>query len=261
MRRSAAPVLGWALGLAALVVPVPVQASAPPACNGLPATVVGTDGADFLKGTDGDDVIVALGGNDVVRGGPGNDVVCGGRGHDHIRVTSGSDIVLGGPGGDRLEAFSRRPTQLRGGSGDDFLFLTITADPGYAVDGGGGHDIGDIRRDPGILGEVTLVVDRRAGTLSRAGELTGSYLGIEEVGFDELMSYEYRGTRAPDRVTTEFGQFPFTARTYGGKDVVVSSGGDDYIDVGRGVDRVDAGAGSDTCLHAERARGCETVTP
>ncbi len=39
-----------------------------PVCDGLPATIVGTDGADVLEGTDGDDVIVGLRGHDLIRG-------------------------------------------------------------------------------------------------------------------------------------------------------------------------------------------------
>jgi hypothetical protein len=47
------------------------------ACNGMPATIVGTSGDDVLEGTDGDDVIQALDGNDVVFGRGGNDIICG----------------------------------------------------------------------------------------------------------------------------------------------------------------------------------------
>ena len=53
-------------------------------CDGLVATIVGTEGADELTGTDEADVIVGLGGNDVIVAGAGHDVVCGGIGDDKI---------------------------------------------------------------------------------------------------------------------------------------------------------------------------------
>jgi hypothetical protein len=63
----------------------------PPTCNGLPSTIVGTDGDDVLIGTPGDDVIVGLGGNDTILGRGGRDVICGGE---------GDDFINGGPGND-----------------------------------------------------------------------------------------------------------------------------------------------------------------
>jgi Ca2+-binding RTX toxin-like protein len=46
-------------------------------CNGLPATIVGTDDDDTLNGTPGPHVIAGLGGNDTIHGN-GDDVVIGG---------------------------------------------------------------------------------------------------------------------------------------------------------------------------------------
>src|SRR4030095_10153734 len=65
---------------------------APPTCNGKPATIVGTDGGDDLKGTQGPDVIVGLGGNDInIKGLGGNDVICGGKGAGFLRGSWGKD--------------------------------------------------------------------------------------------------------------------------------------------------------------------------
>ncbi len=89
-----------------------------PTCNGIPATLVGTDGDDVLNGTDGPDVIVAGLGNDTVNGLGGNDLICGGFGDDRIDGGTGDDVLLGGPGADRM----------RGRDGADALF------------GGHGHD-------------------------------------------------------------------------------------------------------------------------
>ena len=55
-----------------------------PTCRGVPATVVGTAGADRLAGTARADVIVGLGGDDSIFGAGGDDLVCGGPGNDLI---------------------------------------------------------------------------------------------------------------------------------------------------------------------------------
>lgn len=81
-------------------------------CNGLPATLVGTNGRDRLYGTDGADVILALDGRDVVRAGDGPDTVCGGEGRDVIFGGPKADTILGGTERDRL----------KGGSGADTIF-------------------------------------------------------------------------------------------------------------------------------------------
>ncbi len=91
--------------------PPPPPPPPPPPCNGLLATIVGTDGPDTIGGTPGPDVIHGLGGNDRIRGNGGNDIICGG---------SGNDRLLGGPGRDRLFGGAGRDV-LRGGSGNDRL--------------------------------------------------------------------------------------------------------------------------------------------
>ncbi len=71
-------------------------------CDGIRATIVGTDGDDVLAGSDGADVIVGRGGFDVIDAGAGNDIVCGGGGDDALDGGGGMDVVLGGGGNDRL---------------------------------------------------------------------------------------------------------------------------------------------------------------
>lgn len=70
-------------------------------CDGLVATIVGTEGDDELVGTDQQDVIVGLGGNDVISGGASNDVVsiargtpggCERRGLSFQRVNTSSSL-------------------------------------------------------------------------------------------------------------------------------------------------------------------------
>ena len=62
------------------VSPIPTKAR----CAGRNATIVGTAGADKLKGTKKADVIAGLGGNDRINALAGNDIVCGGTGKDTI---------------------------------------------------------------------------------------------------------------------------------------------------------------------------------
>jgi Ca2+-binding RTX toxin-like protein len=77
--------------LLAVTLPLPLAAQL---CEGLPATLTGTDGNDNLLGTAGDDVIVALGGNDLVDGAGGDDIVCGGDGADVVNGTRGVAWVI-----------------------------------------------------------------------------------------------------------------------------------------------------------------------
>lgn len=87
-------------------------------CNGRPATIVGTSGADTLIGTAGDDVIVGLGGNDTIRGLGGNDVICGGTGNDRLFGGGGADTLHGDAGRDLILG-GYGPDVARGGPGPD----------------------------------------------------------------------------------------------------------------------------------------------
>ncbi len=69
-------------------------------CNGLTATIVGTEDGETLTGAPGDDVVAALGGNDFVRASGGNEIVCGGGGRDELLGQGGTDKLLGEDGKD-----------------------------------------------------------------------------------------------------------------------------------------------------------------
>jgi hypothetical protein len=94
--------------------------TAPPACHGIAATVVGTRGDDELRGTRGSDVIAALGGDDAVRSGRGGDLVCAGHGGDGVHGGGGADELRGNPGRDHLVG-GGGADELRGGRGRDRL--------------------------------------------------------------------------------------------------------------------------------------------
>jgi Ca2+-binding RTX toxin-like protein len=106
----------------------------------LPATIVGTDGADHLVGTYGADVVVAGGGNDRIVVGRGKDVVCAGSGDDRVEAGTGRDYVLAEAGRDRVNLGRRADASAdyyilggaSGGPGDDRLWGAkgATACPG-----------------------------------------------------------------------------------------------------------------------------------
>lgn len=136
----------------------PAEEEAPAVtCQGIRATIVGTEAGDTLKGTAGRDVIAGLGGNDIIDGGGGNDLICGGAGPDTLRGgtgndklfgAAGNDILNGGDGSDDLDGGAGNDT-LKGGKGADDLFGGAGNDqlfggPGTdRISGGGGTDRGD----------------------------------------------------------------------------------------------------------------------
>ena len=89
-------------------------------CMGLTATIVGTNGPDYIVGTTGDDVIASLGGDDVVLGMWGNDIICLGDGDDFGAGGDGKDKIAGEAGDDDLWGGARRD-RLWGGTGNDLL--------------------------------------------------------------------------------------------------------------------------------------------
>jgi uncharacterized delta-60 repeat protein len=107
-----------------------------PRCNGKRATIVGSDGADRLKGTRRADVIVALAGNDRIKAGAGKDTVCAGAGKDRVAGGPGKDRVVGGPGNDRLDGGPGND-RLAGQGGKDTLLGRTGNDK---LNGGAGRD-------------------------------------------------------------------------------------------------------------------------
>jgi Tol biopolymer transport system component len=122
----------------------PVYAPEPklPECHGRAATLVGTNGADVLKGTERKDVVLTLGGDDHIKTFDDGDIVCAGPGADVVDAgengeTGGSDLVLGGPGNDKIK-LGRELGTAKGGAGNDVL---IGSKGGDALYGGSGNDV------------------------------------------------------------------------------------------------------------------------
>ncbi len=93
----------------------------PPAtCRGVPATITGTRGRDFIVATPGPDVIATFRGKDTIVALGGRDLVCAGAGADYVGAGTAADRVFGGPGRDRLLGRGG-PDLLKGEAGNDVL--------------------------------------------------------------------------------------------------------------------------------------------
>jgi uncharacterized repeat protein (TIGR01451 family) len=109
----------------------------PPAtCRGVPTTITGTVGRDFITGTSGPDVIATFRGNDTIASLGGRDLVCAGSGADYVGAGTAADRVFGGAGGDRLIGRGG-PDLLKGEAGSDVLKGQRGAD---RLRGGRGND-------------------------------------------------------------------------------------------------------------------------
>ncbi|MCB1885456.1 MAG: hypothetical protein KDG89_15920 [Geminicoccaceae bacterium] len=89
--------------------------------------VLGTEGADTLRGGDGLDILIGRSGDDLMEGMAGDDRLIGGAGDDRLFAGDGADNLSGGSGADALD----------GGAGADRLYGNAGAD---GLSGGGGND-------------------------------------------------------------------------------------------------------------------------
>ncbi len=93
----------------------------PPAtCRGIPASITGTRGRDFIVGTPGPDVIATFRGKDTIVSLSGRDLVCAGSDADYVGAGAAADRVFGGAGQDRLLGRGG-PDVLKGGAAGDVL--------------------------------------------------------------------------------------------------------------------------------------------
>lgn len=204
-------------------------------CDGRPATLVGTEGADFLTGTDGPDVIASLGGSDRIEALGGDDLICAGAGNDQISGGDGNDIVWAGPGNDQVD----------GGSGDDALYGESGND---RLSGGTGADLlaGGMGRDllRGGDGNDTLTGGPNRDRLFGNG---GDDLLAGEGGPDSIYggvgADDISGGKGSDEIHGDSGDD--TLRGNAGDDAIDGGSGADDISGGSGADRIEGGAGAD----------------
>lgn len=218
-----------------------------PTCAGRPATVVGTDGTDFIRGTPGDDVIFAGGGDDSIQALGGDDIICTGTGHDRIRAGAGDDRVLAGGGNDRVEGGDGNDL-VQGGAGDDRLWGQHGHDRllGKAGDdilrGGEGDDVvhADDGDDTSFGGAGRDVLRSGAGQDRSSGGPEADVL-VGSAGSDQL-----GGGGGNDNI-----------RGGGGDDVINGSDGNDQLRGGNGRDTIGGGRGAD---YLDGGRGIDDCT-
>lgn len=218
MRRTARLVLVAALAVTPVVLH-PTAHAAVRTCQGLPATIVGTNGDDELTGTPlpdvvwlgpGDDSFDGGGGDDIICGGPGDDLISGGDGDDRIYGEGGADRLFGGAGDD----------VVNGGKGDDYIAEGAGSD---RVVGGPGKDVLTY-----LFSEVPI-------------RLSGGKV-VVAAGRDTIASVEtIEGSTFADRMNGGPGRDDL--RGGGGKDVINGRGGDDILSAYGGVVR--GGPGND----------------
>lgn len=260
-RRRLAALLAAGLWLP---VSAPAVHAEAPTCDGLAATIVGTNGDDRLVGTPGDDVIAALAGNDEVDGGAGDDVVCGDAGADVLTGGEGADRLVGGTNG-LVPLFESEP-EPRGdtlvpGPGDDLVDVgvnTVLRGDGYgspdtidfstsaarvSVDLVAGTATGD--------GTDTVVVAQPVPASGAVVEVLGStnadtLLGTE--GPDQLIGKgggdRVEGRGGDDFIVNDWDEYA-PARGEDADDVFVGGDGDDHLDSTGGTDVLLGGPGDD----------------
>jgi Ca2+-binding RTX toxin-like protein len=190
-------------------------------CQGLAATIVGTDGRDDITGTTGRDVIAAGKGWDHVDGRDGDDVICGGRGADNIQGGPGNDRVYGEADG-LLYNEDQYGDVLTGGPGNDY----IDGGPGlYGTDRGL-----DRLRFPNAGRGVVVDLAAQTATLGDA--------------HDRVVNFEaVTGTPYADRLYGD--SYYQTLNGLGGNDDIRGRGYIDYLFAGPGDDHLFGGDGDD----------------
>lgn len=233
-------------------------AAAAPACEGRPATIVGTDRSDQIDGTSGPDVIVAKGGNDVVRSLAGDDVVCGGPGNDRVVTGRGADHTLGGQGDDWVNS-AAGADRILGGPGDETVDIRTSAAAPVTLLGDDGLDLLTLT----VSGTDPVLLDQAEQLLVIGPEPQhepGAFGGWELVWLKGDHAWTYVGTDGGDSVIAVDGSL--SASTYGGNDVVSSGPGNDIVNGGDGRRDVAAvGDGDNRCAETEWGDCDTTVVP
>jgi Ca2+-binding RTX toxin-like protein len=204
-------------------------------CDGVPATIVGTDGDDVIDGTSGPDVISAGAGNDTVRGFGGNDRICGGPGDDTIDGGPGNDRIFGGAGRDILSDPGGRNV-VDGGDGADDI---STGEDDDIVRGRDGNDVIRVSKGSDRLtgGEGFDTIDASGIDVfpTQAGIAINLTTGRIHFGFEQSISgFEgIIGTSGADELTGDDGPNVIDGWIWCG-DVITGNGGNDVLQTGLG---------------------------
>jgi Ca2+-binding RTX toxin-like protein len=218
------------LSLLSLAAPPPAHAAVR-TCLGEPATIIGTNGKDVLRGTPQTDVIVGLHGVDTLLGRGGDDLLCSGPG-GHLAGRHGdierSETVRGGAGSDILLA-SRGIDVLFGGDGKDILIGRFRYDEEGSTSllGGDGADRLMVKlSNSGAGGRGN---DR---ILAQGGFASGGQ------GIDVIIGSKRSESMDGDGAL-------YNIRGHGGRDDISGGSGNDLIHGSEGSDFLSGGSGND----------------
>lgn len=233
--------LGFAIAGAFVASAINSPAAPPtPTCDGLSATIVGTNGDDTINGTAGPDVIVGLAGDDRIRGDRGRDVICGGTGDDTLSGSGeddrlfgehGADVLDGGEGGCCVHHTNTGDDYLSGGQGDDRLHTADFPTTGNTLHGDEGNDQLFAWSGGWVHGDNGEDVIRQYTGDSR---LEGGN------GQDDILDWD--DSRLRNEHITMVGD--------NGGDRLRSEDSTSIVDM-------DGGNGPDTCLNGDTAANCE----
>jgi len=190
-------------------------------CQGLPATIVGTNHNDHINGTSGRDVIVGLGGDDTIESFGGDDRICGNGGNDKLDGGTGDDKMFGGAGNDIYYV-------------DSASDVVSEESTGPGINDGGGD-------------RVMSSVDFTLGTFVEHLNLLG---GANLNGTGNGLANGLNGNSGNNSLSG-----------LGGVDTLNGANGDDTLAGGQGNDVLNGGAGADTFAFAAAgiANGVDTV--
>ncbi|WP_412075627.1 calcium-binding protein [Streptomyces xanthophaeus] len=235
---------------------IPRQAAASAAvftCNGLPATIVGTNGADTLTGTPLSDVIVGLGGNDTISGAGGDDTICAGGGDDTVygeaeTPTSGllgvgSDTIFGEGGNDLLLGeFLTAVNPVSGGA--------LTSND--TIYGGQGNDI--------IAGEILdLTIMTASAAVATANDFLDGGEGADTIyGTGRTVEYTLVGAVQAESANNTINGGPGADTIYGSSENLITAGMVTTLTGGR--DTINGGDGADN-MYGDHKNGNENLFP
>lgn len=239
-----------------------IRAYSGPTCNDLPATIIGTNGNDWLSGTGGVDVIVGLDGDDYIEGFGGDDVLCGNDGDDEIWGDGGNDWISGGNGEDRILGNGGNDEihggddmdDIDGNNGEDTIWGdggndwisggkhndNILGGPGEdSLDGNGGHDVihGGADADEIYGGPGDDYIHGNGGDDFIDGE-TGNDQIHGDADDDRII-----GNKGDDIIDGGSGEDDINGSQ--GHDTIHGGPDDDWLDGGNGNDHIGGGSGND----------------
>jgi Ca2+-binding RTX toxin-like protein len=188
-----------------------------------------TDGSgDAFYGGDGQDYVFAGNGDDYLYGDAGDDYLNGSDGKDYINGGSGSNTLTGGAGDDRIDANYMSDT-VDGGTDNDFLLInTQSLNDAYTVEFTGAN----------------------AGKLKINGTQTGTFTGIEQLGFggwngNDVINASLASLSSTSSGTAAGLNSGLYVNTRGGSDTVLGSASSDAIYGEAGNDFLYGNAGND----------------